>query len=228
MDRSKMVNTNQILYPAKNARRWFGMDYEVSMYLPSHPLAAVTEKGGYEDFDAGIPIANSIELLMKDLTGKPTPSLIGFGTMVDPYNPSEEQSRLTRSALEIIHSNHQGVILFTKGEGILQDLDLLKKIAEDAFVVVVLIITSMNDELTKKIEPHAPLSSTRFKTLHKLANEKIKTGVLMMPIIPFITDTEENVTQIIRRSKEMGAEFIYPSFGINLTETDGQQFHKID
>jgi DNA repair photolyase len=83
-------------------------------------------------------------------------------------------------------------------------------------VLVKITITTDDDNLCQIIEPKAPLSSIRFSAVKKLSDNGIYTGILMMPILPFIEDTEENIIKIVNRAKENGAQFIYPAIGMTL------------
>ena len=73
-------------------------------------------------------------------------------------------------------------------------------------------ITTADDALGKKPEPGAPLVSDRFKAIQILAQHNIHTGVLMMPILPFIEGSRENITEIVRLAHEHGASYILGSW----------------
>jgi len=120
-----------------------------------------------------------------------------------------------------------GAVIITKSDRIFDDLDLLKRIKSHSPLVVIMTITTYSDEIGKKLEPKAPTAISRFKVLQKLTNEGIKTGLLMMPIIPYINDSVENVVSIIRKAKEVGAEFVYPAFGITLRDDQRRSFYEM-
>ena len=87
-------------------------------------------------------------------------------------------------------------------------------------------ITAADDALSKIIEPAAPVSSRRFLTIQKLAESGIFTGMLLMPVLPFIEDNEENILGIVRKAALSGARFIYPAFGVTLRENQRDWFFK--
>jgi len=215
----------QLLLPAKTPHRWFGVDYEANMY--TDPDGLRIDFGGYAIESQILPIQNSIDILKKDLIGKPKNVLIGLGQVVEPYNELEPTLRLTRSALEIIRDHQDGVVIFTRSDGVIADIDILKQIAENAPVRVIMAISSINDDVAKKIEPKTTSTQLRFKALQKLRIEGIKTGILMMPIVPYINDTEDNIMQIINKGKEVGSDFIYPAFGMILTDIRRRRFYEM-
>lgn len=97
----------------------------------------------------------------------------------------------------------------------MRDLDILKEISK-TYAAVSLTITTGSDELSRKIEPGAPVSSDRFKALEYLAKNGIYAGVTLMPLLPFINDTQENVETLLRKAKEAGASYVLPMLGVTM------------
>ena len=86
------------------------------------------------------------------------------------------------------------------------------------YAAVSFTITTADDDLGKKLEPGAPLVSRRFAAMAQLAAAGIMTGVLLMPVLPFIEDNAENITAIVTRAHECGASYILASFGMTLRD----------
>jgi len=225
MENVNEMIVRQLLIPAKSPNRWFGVDYEANMY--GDPDGMRIDFGGYAIESQILPIQNAVEILKKDLMGKPKGLMIGLGQITEPYNEFEPSHQLTHQALELIKEHHYGVVIFTRSDGVLSDIDLLKQIAINAPVRVIMAISTMNDDVAKKIEPKTTATQQRFRVLQKLKNEGIPTGILMMPIVPYINDTEDNILQIINRAKEVGSEFIYPAFGMILTDVRRRRFYEM-
>ena len=140
--------------------------------------------------------ANSLELLKKALkTRKKT--MIGIGSMSDPYIPIEKELKYVRNSLELIYKYGFGFTCITKSDLILRDLDLLKKINEKSKVVVQMTLTTSDEDLCKILEPNVATTKRRVHVLKKLNNAKIPTIIWLCPILPFINDTEENINEII-------------------------------
>ena len=100
----------------------------------------------------------------------------------------------------------------------LRDLDILKDIKEHSPVICKITITTTDNELAKKIEPNAPAPSIRLDAINQLSRNGIFVGVILMPVLPFITDTTVNIINIIEKSFENGAKFIYHFFGVTLRD----------
>lgn len=87
-----------------------------------------------------------------------------------------------------------------------------------------LTVTTADDELCKKLEPNVSVSSERFEALAKMSDSGLFTGITMMPVLPFIEDSEENIRSIVRLGHEAGVHFIYPAFGVTLRNTQREHF----
>ena len=146
--------------------------------------------------------------------------------MSDPYNPYERQYELTRGSLQLIDRFGFGVSIATKSDLVVRDVDILKKISTHSPVLVKITVTTADDRLSQKIEPHVAPSSQRLKSLKILSGEGIFAGVLMMPILPFIEDTEDNIRGIIELAHQSGAKFIYPAFGVTLRQNQREWFYE--
>lgn len=136
--------------------------------------------------------------------------------MSDTYNPFEKKYEVTREALKLIDKYGFGVAIATKSDLILRDIDILKNINTHSPVIVKFSITCGDDNLSKVIEPNVCVSSKRFEAIKKLKDAGIYTGVLMMPLLPFINDTKDNIDKIINQAYKSMANFIYPMFGVTL------------
>lgn len=199
---------------------WFGTDYNMNIYRGCcHGCIYCDSRSEcyrIEDFDTVKAKEDALRIIRDDLRRKVKTGVVGTGAMSDPYNPFESRERLTGNALELINAYHFGVSIATKSPDILRDIDVLRDIRSHSPVIIKMTITTADDELCKIIEPYAAVSSKRFSALRTLSENGIFCGILLMPVLPFITDTEENILQIITRAKESGAQFIYPAFGVTL------------
>ena len=102
---------------------------------------------------------------------------------------------------------------------------MLLGISLNAPVHVKMTVTAFSDELCQKIEPHVIPTSQRFEAVHQLSRAGIVTGILLMPVLPFITDTEENIAQIVQEAHRCGARYIYPAFGVTLRDSQRAYFY---
>lgn len=171
--------------------------------------------------------SNAIELLEKSLRSKRKKCMIGMGSMTDPYIPLEKEIKNTRKSLELIYKYGFGVTLITKSSSILRDLDILKEINNKTKCVIQMTLTTFDEKLCKLIEPNVSSTKERFEMLKILNENNIPTVVWLTPILPFINDTEENLTGILDyciKTKVYG--IICFGMGITLREGNREYFYK--
>lgn len=212
---------------------WFGNDYNMNLYKGCcHGCIYCDSRSDcyrIENFDMVRAKENCIEILRDELRRKVRTGVIGTGAMSDPYNPFEKTERLTEKALMLIDAYNFGVTVITKSDLIIRDIDLYKQIAEHSPVLCKMTITTSDDDLCRIIEPNVSVSSKRFEALAKMSWSGIKTGITLMPVLPFLEDTEENILAIVRRAHECGVKYIYPAFGMTLRQNQREYYYnKLD
>lgn len=142
--------------------------------------------------------------------------------MTDPYIPLEMKIGNVRKALVLIEQYGFGFTVITKSDRILRDMDLLQKINAKAKCVVQMTLTTYDDDLCRKIEPNVCTTSERFEVLKKLRDAGIPTVVWLTPILPFINDTEENISGILDMCIEAKVHGVI-CFGMGLTLREGNR-----
>ena len=165
---------------------------------------------------------NAPELLEKALSSKRKKCMIATGSMSDPYMHCEKDLRLTRRCLEIIYEHGFGAAVQTKSDLILEDIDLLDKINHDTKCVVQMTLTTYDDDLCRIIEPNVCNTKRRIEVLEEMQKRGIPTVVWLTPILPFINDTEENITAILNECVRTGVKGII-CFDMGLTLRDGDR-----
>lgn len=165
---------------------------------------------------------NAPELLEQALKSKRKKSMIGTGSMSDPYMHCEKELLLTRRCLEIIKANEFGVAIQTKSDLILRDIDLLDEINRSTKCVVQITLTTYDDDLCKILEPNVCNTKRRIEVLEEMQKRGIPTIVWITPILPFINDTEENIKAILDECIRTGVKGII-DFGMGLTLRDGDR-----
>jgi DNA repair photolyase len=231
------IQAKTLLGATKQPDPWFGIKYTMNLYRGcTHRCIYCDSRSEcyqIEDFDGEVLIkANAPDLLRKELAHKRFRGYIGTGSMNDPYMPLERQVGLTRRALEIIAGCGFPVHILTKSDLVLRDMDVLEMInqrasnSESAGVVVSFTITTADDDLARRIEPGAPPSSARFRALEAFALRGIRTGVMLMPVLPFIEDNIENITAVVTRAHECGASHVVPGFGMTLRDRQREYYYQ--
>jgi len=226
----KEIEAKTILLYNKRPSSWFGVHYYLNIYRGcTHGCIYCDSRSecyGIENFDEDISVKiNAPEKLREALAKKRKRETIGFGSTSDAYVPLELKYELTRKCLEIIKEYRHPVSILTKSNLVIRDLDLLQDINDQNYACVCFTIVTADDKLAKKIEPKAPLPSKRFEAMSILASVGIKTGIMIMPTLPYITDTKENILQIIGEAYKNGASFIYPCFSMTLRDRQRDYYY---
>lgn len=208
---------------------WFGTDHTMNLYRGcSHGCIYCDSRSECyrnDDFDTVKAKENALELLRDELRRKSRPAFIGMGSMSDPYNPFERELELTRRALMLIHAYECGVAVCTKSDMILRDADLYADIQAGAPVICKLTVTTTDDALARKLEPGAASPAARLKAVEGLSGRGIFTGVVLMPVLPFLEDSVENVLTVVDAAADAGARFVYPAFGVTLRDRQRAYFY---
>lgn len=209
---------------------WFGNNYNMNLYKGCcHGCIYCDSRSscyGIENFDTVKAKENCIEILRNELRRKVKTGIIGTGAMSDPYNPFEAKEKLTEKSLMLIDAYNFGVTVITKSDLIVRDIDLYKNISEHSPVLCKMTVTTCNDELSKIIEPNVCTSSQRFDALSKMSDAGLKTGITLMPVLPFLEDTEQNILGIVDNAHLCGVKYIYPAFGVTLRQNQRDYFYK--
>lgn len=214
------IPAKTIVTKIKAPNNWFGIDYNMNIYKGCcHGCIYCDSRSdcyGVEQFDKVRAKEDALRIIRNDLSRKTRSGVVGTGAMSDPYNPFERKLMLSRHALELCDAFGFGAAIATKSSLLVRDIDILKSIAEHSPVLLKITITTADDELAAKVEPNVARPSERFKMIEELAGAGLYTGILLMPVLPFIEDNRDNIGEIIRRAKDAGADFIYPAFGMTL------------
>jgi len=118
------------------------------------------------------------------------PSPINLGANTDPYQPIERKYGVTRSILEVLAESHHPVTIVTKHSLVVRDLDVLSQLAAERLVKVFVSVTTLDDELKRRMEPRAASPGARLAAIGRLAEAGIPVGVMYAPVVPAINDHE--------------------------------------
>ncbi len=167
---------------------------------------------------------NAPELLEKQLSRRAKKGeygIIALSSATEPYMPIEEKSELTRRLLEIILKYRFPVEVATKSTLVLRDWDLLKEIDKNAILpddlkrklkhgtIISFSISTLDEKLAKILEPGAPKPMERLETIKRCKEEGFFTGICYIPVLPFLSDSEEELDRTIKTVKDYGADFIF-------------------
>lgn len=167
---------------------------------------------------------NAPEVLYRQLKNRARKreyGFIGLGSSTEPYPSIEADYKITRELLKIIYRFKFPVNINTKSKLVLRDMDLLKKIDEQAVltsknikdklghgVIVPFSFSTVDPEVASIFEPRSSTVEERLKTMHQFKEEGFLVGANLMPLLPFLSDSEEKLDEMIGKMKEYGADFI--------------------
>jgi DNA repair photolyase len=145
------------------------------------------------------PKRDLLRVVRNDVARLPDDVLISMSNSSDPYPPMERDMQLTRRCLEEFRGRNLRILVITKSDLILRDLDLLRRLR----CAVTLTITTLDDDLARRLEPGAPPPSRRLDAVERLSSEGIMVGVRVDPIIPYLND--EGLMDLLREIRGAGA-----------------------
>ena len=170
-----------------------------------------------------IEVKQNAPALLEDILKKRRKRIvISTGSMSDPYQPCEKELQLTRQCLELLERYGFGASVITKSDLVLRDLELFDRIHQKAKGVLQMTLTVADDPLSRVLEPNVCTTTRRYEVLKAFQRAGVPTVVWMTPILPFLTDTEENVRRILDYCFDAGVKGIV-CFGMGLTLRDGNR-----
>jgi DNA repair photolyase len=175
---------------------------------PSHEYLGF---GAGTDFESKLVVKRDAAVLLREAFCKPSwqGELVVFSGNTDCYQPLEAAWGLTRACLEVCAEFHNPVGVITKAALIMRDLDLLRRLNEEATVRVYFSIPFADNETARKVEPQAPSITKRLAALKVLAEAGIPTGVSIAPVIPGLND--DRMYETLRQAREAGARTAFYS-----------------
>ena len=223
------IQTKGILNPIQGEDDWFGLSYNMNLYRGCEHQCIYCDSRStcyrIESFNDEVLVkTNALSLLEETLPRKRKIGFIGFGSMNDPYTYAEKRYGLTGRALTLAAKYRFPVHIITKSDLVLKDKETLISINQ-VKARVSFTVTTADDALAKILEPGAPTPSRRLAAMKQLSEAGIETGVLMMPILPFIEDSPQNVLDVVEAAAANGADYIIPSFGVTIREGQREYFY---
>ncbi|HYJ29262.1 MAG TPA: PA0069 family radical SAM protein [Allosphingosinicella sp.] len=179
------------------------------IYCFARPTHAFHDLSPGLDFESKLfAKPNAAQLLRAEL-GKPgyRCAPIAIGTNTDPYQPIEAEYRIMREILEVLADTRHPVMITTKSDRILRDLDLLAPMGAQRLVGVALSVTSLDPNVSRTLEPRAPAARRRLAAVKALAAAGIPTSVAIAPVVPQVTDHE--LEAIVEAAAEAGAQGVF-------------------
>ncbi len=179
----KTCNNRSILNPCTLQ----GINYQVDPYVGCEHYCyyCYALNQAQTDWRKEIHINEDIAGQLETELAEIEPQTVYMGWQTDPYQSCEAQSRQTRQVLELLQKNDFSASILTKSDLVLRDIDLLQNMetASVSFSV------AFNDNRTRRLfEANTMDNERRIQALHQLKNAGVRTGALICPVVPYITD----------------------------------------
>lgn len=179
------------------------------IYCFARPTHAYHDLSPGLDFETQLFAKPEAAMLLREELNKRhyVPRPLAMGTNTDPYQPIEAQWQITRQCIEVLAEARHPLVITTKSNRILRDLDLLSDMARDDLVAVAISVTSLSSDISRTLEPRAPHPEKRLAAVRQLSEAGVKTYVNIAPVVPAITDHE--LEAIVSRAADAGAHGAY-------------------
>lgn len=226
----QFITVKTILNKTKRRDKWFLDDYTINPYsgCSFNCLYCYIRGSKYgEHMQEKLSVkSNAVELLEKQLhlrAKKNQYGIIVLSSATDPYLQFEKDLGLTRQVLQVILKYKFPVHVITKSDLVMRDFDLLEQINHAAIlpselqnllkqkVFITFSFSTINDDIAKIFEPGATPPSRRLQILQSAVAKNFLSGVSMMPLLPYITDTGQHLEQMFSMFKQANAKYIFPA-----------------
>jgi len=181
-------------------------------YCFARAFHAYLDLGIGEDFSSKIVVKTNVaEVLRRELASRRwAGETIAMGTATDPYQHCEGRYKLMREILRALVDFRNPLSILTKSTMILRDLDLFRELNEVAPVTVSMSVGMLDESIRRVVEPGTPPGRRRLEILGRFAEAGIRTGVLVAPILPGLTDDEEHLDEVLEACAEVGVGYAVP------------------
>lgn len=246
----KEIEVKSVLNRKKKRDSWFLDDYTLNLYSSCsfNCLYCYIRGSKYgHNLESSLSVKiNAIEILERQLHNrakKGQHGIIVLSSATDPYLQIEKKHELTRQALQLIATYRFPVHLVTKSDMIRRDYDLLKQIDEAAIipedlqgrldrgVMISYSFSTLDDRIGKIFEPGATAPSLRLVSVQETIAQGFLTGISMMPLLPFISDTTASLHQLFSTFKEVEVDYLMPAtitlFGDGKADSKTLMMHAI-
>ena len=228
MAHKKTVTT--ILNKTRRRDPWFLDDYTVNAFSGcSFNCLYCYIRGSTYGINMSRSLAikeNAVEILDRQLGNRAKKSQYGIIVMssaTDPYLQADQETMLTRSLLQVILKHRFPVHIITKSDGVLRDLDVLEEIGYQAILpeelreklpsgtIITFSFSTLDPQTGSRFEPGATDPIKRLDTLKEIRKSGFHSGISLMPLLPYISDTGENLEFMYREFREAEAAYILPA-----------------
>src|ERR671925_1985670 len=181
-------------------------------YCFARAFHAYLDLGIGEDFSTKIVVKTNVASVLRRELAAPRwgGEAIAMGTATDPYQHCEGRYELMRGILRALVDFENPLSILTKSTMIVRDLDLFRELGEVAPLTVSMSVGTLDESVRRIVEPGTPPGRRRLEILGRFAEEGIRTGVLVAPILPGLTDDDEHLDEVLAACAEAGVDYASP------------------
>lgn len=178
-------------------------------YCFARPTHAYLELNAGDDFDRQVVVKTNVADVLTRELARPSwrRELVALGTNTDPYQRAEGRYRLMPGIIEALAGSRTPFSVLTKGTLLRRDIPKLADAAAHVNVDVAMSIAVYDDDLQSSVEPGTPTATARLATVSAAREAGLECGVFLMPILPYLTDSTEQLDDALRRVKAAGASY---------------------
>lgn len=167
--------------------------------------------GPYGNYDQLFVKTNIVEKLEQELSSSTWKrEVVNIGGVTDSYQPLEEKYQFMPRILRLLIRYKTPAIISTKSVLTLRDYDLIDELSRITYINVAATITTVDEDLRHKLEPGAASSAARFEMLARFRQTNASVGLHVMPIIPYLTDSRENMEELCRQAAKARVHYLLP------------------
>ncbi|WP_040593237.1 PA0069 family radical SAM protein [Schlesneria paludicola] len=174
-------------------------------YCYARPTHEYLDLSAGLDFETKIFVKERAPELFRDWLARDRyrPEIVMMSGVTDCYQPAERHFQLTRKCLEVALAARQPIAIVTKNALVTRDIDLLRQMAERNLVSVAISITTLDQALTRSMEPRTSSPRARLRALRELTDAGVPTHVMIAPVIPSLNDSQ--IPSVLKAASEAGA-----------------------
>jgi DNA repair photolyase len=177
-------------------------------YCFARAYHAYLDLGIGADFSSKIVVkTNVVDVLRRELASpRWAGEAVAMGTATDPYQHCEGRYRLTRGVVQALADFENPLSILTKSTLIVRDLDVFRRLGEVAKLTVSMSVGTLDESVRRVVEPGTPPGRRRLEVLSRFAAAGIRTGVLVAPVLPGLTDDEEHLDEVLAACAAAGVQ----------------------
>lgn len=177
-------------------------------YCFARAYHAYLDLGIGEDFSSKIVVKTNVARVLRQelASARWSGEAVAMGTATDPYQHCEGRYRLTRDVVEALADFENPLSILTKSTLIVRDLDLFRRLERVADLTVSMSIGTLDERVRRVVEPGTPPAARRLEILARFADAGIRTGVLVAPVLPGLTDDPEHLDEVLAACSAAGVQ----------------------